>query len=639
MALLYRCAHNLVRLAAALLVVACAALAQDSSLIPDLSGPRTGMPHGIPQDWSTQHVIYTRNGSVEDMLKVRDDPRFLNNILLHYLRERDSWTQTPTSTGVGEPGLNENEGRTTGDVQESQPEFPGQLLKDGPKRVRNKHSKVDWAVSLGAGGLALAESPGIYTYSSTPSCSDFVVFSTTGTPKASGQSNLVGLTNIYSGSNPTGICGTAPSFLFSYAIGGAGSDLSPVISLDGTQVAWIENATPAVLHVTTWATGTGQGTDATHAVAPTGTFTSNGTCSPAGSSCDYALSYTTSAGCTASSSKNSDSDMYVDYSNNVAYISADNGILYRIQNIFKGTPSVQYCVTVNGSAGAYMSGAVFDPLVTTQNAQGEVFVTDSSKVYGYLVNVGGVAGFTAATPASYTYAKATSGYAASAPLLDAFNGYLYLFTTADTETTAHTSVTQLPVAMAAGSGVVVPLGTAGTNPNIYLSYGSFDSTYYTYGPTNSASTLYTCGSATATAQALYALNFNSTGIVKTTPLMGPDTNVNPGGHAGVCSPISEFDDGTYDRIFVGMGDWAGATTGANEVTMWDVTKQLTSSSTQPTATAGGYQGGTTGFAIDNASGQAQAESVYFSTLATSATAATCGANNYCAVKLTQSGLK
>jgi hypothetical protein len=403
-----------------------------------------------------------------------------------------------------------------------------------------------------------------------------------------------------------------------------------VLSLDGTEVAWLENANPAILHVTSFAAG--QGTNATTgAVAPTGTW-SNGACTPAGASCDFALSYTTSAGCAANSAQNGDSDMYVDYPNNAAYVSANNGILYRITGIFHGTPAVEFCTTVNANAGAYMSGTVYDPLLN------EVFVTDSKKVYAYSV---GATSFTPATPASYTYAK--GGYAASAPVLDPFNEYIYLFSTDDAETTSHTSVTQLPTSLAAGSAVFVPLGAVGTNPNLYLGYGAFDNNYYNNGPANAASTLYTCGSGTATAQALFAISFNpSTGSANTTPAMPANANVNPGGGNGICSPITEFFDGTTDRIFVGMGDYAAAATGANVVTMWNVTSRLTSATDKPTATAVGYQGGTTGFTVDNnanPNNYPQAESVYFSTLNTSASATTCGANNYCAVKLTQSVLQ
>src|SRR3979411_3032443 len=59
--------------------------------------------------------------------------------------------------------------------------------------------------------------------------------------------------------------------------------------------------------------------------------------------------------------------------------------------------------------------------------------------------------------------------------------------------------------------------------------------------------------------------------------MSFNKNVNPGGNNGLCSPITAFYDGTNDRIFVGMGQ-AGAATGANVVTMWNVNTQLTNTS-------------------------------------------------------------
>jgi len=614
-----RCAQPVIFCVGVLLMVTGAMYAQDALPIPAPYAPH----FGVPEDWSTAHVIYTRNGSVDDMLKVRDDPRFLNNILLHYIREHGKQTQPPASAGSNEASLSEN--GLSEDPEELQPDL-----------TTGVHSKVDWAVSLGpTAGMALAESPAKYTFNpgAPPSCSNFVVYTVNAVPKVGTQANLVGLTNLYSGT-PAGLCGSAPTFLFSYAIGAAGSALSPVLSLDGTQVAWLENGNPVVLHVTTFVAG--QGTNATTgAVGPTGTFSSSGTCTPAGSSCDAVLSYTTAAGCTASSNSNSDSDIYVDYASNSAYVSANNGILYRISGIFHGIPAVEYCVTVNAGAGADMSGPVYDSLAN------EVFVTDSKKVYAYTV---GAASFTAASPASYTYAK--GGFDASGPVLDAFNGYLYLFSTDDNEATSHTSVTQLPVGLAAGSAVFVPLGSVGTGVNVYLGYGAFDNNYYNFGPKNAASTLYSCGTdtTTTTAQDLFAISFNATtGLANTTPAMPANKNVNPGGHTGLCSPITEFFDGKTDRIFVGMGDYNAATTGANVVQMWNVTTQLTSASDTPTSSATGYQGGTTGFAIDNnASGVAQAESVYFSTLETSGTATTCGAAGtdlYCAVKLTQSALQ
>jgi hypothetical protein len=128
--------------------------------------------------------------------------------------------------------------------------------------------------------------------------------------------------------------------------------------------------------------------------------------------------------------------------------------------------------------------------------------------------------------------------------------------------------------------------------------------------------------------------------MNTTPVMPANKNVNPpnGTANGTCSPITEFYDGTTDRIFVGMGQHV-ANSGANVVQMWNVTTQLNSASTTPTASASPYFGGPSGLVIDNnANATPQAESVYFTTLVCAAANA-CGANNCCAVKLTQSLLK
>jgi hypothetical protein len=612
--------------------------AQDALPIPAPSTPYVG----IPEDWSTQHVIYTRNGSAEDMLKVRDDPRFLNNVLLHYMRERRSQDQPPASAGLNEAGEEENslsEDRSDTDEQELQPQSLWEPLKPRPTLpTRNKHSKVDWAVSLGgAGGIsgtAVGESPAKYTFSTsgTPSCSDFVVYLTSANNVQVGtQADLVGLKNLYTDSAGNGYCaGAGPTFLFSYAIVGTtgtgkyGSSLSPVLSLDGKKVAWIQGGgtNAATLHVTTWATGSGQGTNAT-----TGSVAVNG------ASSDVVLAYTAASGCTGTLKTDSDSDMYVDYASDTAFVSADNGILYDISGIFHGTPTVKFCIDVNTSAGAYMGGAVYDSLLN------EVFVSDSSTVYAYTV---GAASFTLA--ASHIYAaSAAMNYAASAPVLDAFYGFIYMFTTHDNEATAHTSVAQLPTSLA--SVVYVPLGPVGTTPSVELNYGAFDNNYYNFGPKNAASTLYSCGtdSTTNSAQDLFAIKFiPATGVVNTTPAMAANTNVNPGGNSGICSPITEFFDGTTDRIFVGMGDYNAATTGANVVQMWNVTSRLTSTADTYTAQETGYQGGTSGFTVDNIASPItypQAESVYFYTLAESASAATCGASRYCAVKLTQSLLQ
>jgi hypothetical protein len=261
-----------------------------------------------------------------------------------------------------------------------------------------------------------------------------------------------------------------------------------------------------------------------------------------------------------------------------------------------------------------MSGPVYDSLLN------QVFITDSEKIYAYNVNASAsTASFSLA--ASHTYGNSLSNYnyqTGPGPLLDAFNGFVYVFSGYDAN--SNTSVTQLPTSLA--SAVAVMLGPKSTNPNPILFYGAFDNNYFTNGPKSALSTLYSCGtdSTTTNAQDLFAISFNAaTGLANTTPAMSSNKNVNPGGNNGLCSPITEFYDGTNDRIFVGMGE-VGASSGANVVTMWNVNTQLTNTSgpggTMPTYTAEAtnYMGGTSGTAADNnASGTAQAENVYFST--------------------------
>ena len=628
-------------------IVSSVVSAQEELPIPSPSTAR----FGGPQDWSNQHVIYTRNGAVEDMLRLRDDPRFLNSILLHYMREHGNQTGLLATFGLSEAWQNEagsdknrlSEDTSGADTLEPQPPVSWHPFPYRPiSPLTKKRPKVDWSVSLGpTAGMALGESPSVFTANyAAPSCSsDFEVYTINATPGTGTQANLVGLNNLYSNGAGTGFCaGTNPSFLFSYAIGSGPSPLSPVLSLDGTRVAWIENRTAnaSYLHVTIWVAG--QGATAVYPVAVNGTF-SGGACTPAGSSCDFALEYTNFVypGCsTAFAAGNGHSDLYVDYPTNTGFISANNGLLYHIKNIFSATtsPSVDFCIPVNTTFetanSSAMSGPLYDPLLN------EVFITDSEKIYAYTVNTSAtVPNF--ALAASYTYGNALSLYnyqTGPGPLLDAFNGYLYLFSTYDAN--GNTSVTQVPTSLA--SAVAVQLGPKTTNANHFLFYGAFDNNYYNNGPKSAASTLYSCGTdaTTTTAQDLFSISFNAgTGVANTTPAMSSNKNVNPGGTGGpgvltgLCSPLTEFFDGTNDRLFVGMGQAASAS-GANVVSMWNINTQLTNTSgsggTMPTPTAttlATYLGGTSGMSADNnANGTAQAENIYFSTeqLGTASTA-------------------
>lgn len=492
-------------------------------------------------------------------------------------------------------------------------------------KAKKANSRVDWAISLGnTGGMAVGETPAKYVFDAfapltVASCAnDFVVYTINATPGAGSQANIVAFNNLYTGTVnsfcpngaqiPRTTNFTQATFMWSYAVGSAGSFLSPVLSLDGKKVAFVEGSNPAIFRVLTWVAG--QGTNATTgAVAP-----------GSGGSSVTSLSYTNTSvtGCAANSDSNSASSPYIDYTTDVAYIGADNGVLYRIKNVFTGTPTLDYCITV--SAGNTLTSPVYDPV------SNKVFVSNGQNLYAFTP---GASSFTAA--GSIQVGNNTASVILS-PIVDSTNGFVYTFA-ARGATLNNAVVSQVPTSLA--SIREVSIGTTATG---YILTGAFDDKYFSTGL--SAGTLYACGrnangNSAASRPSLYAISFAANGLMNTTAAMSDNRNIN-NNTTGVCSPLMAFSDGTNDRLFVGVGASNG-TGGANLVTMWNINSRITSNSATPTATAINEIGGTTGFTIDNTSTQPEASSIYFGTLFRS-NAAPCG-NNYCAVKLTRSALQ
>jgi len=550
---------------------------------------------GLPVDWSTRHVIFTNGGSPEVVAAATRDPR--------------SWIHW---------------------VQHSVVYFPRRWP---PQPVIGPHRRisVDWAMPLGTGGgLAVGETPAKYSFDSGTnySCAnDFVVYTIAGTPGSS-QANVIAFNNLYTGTassscpfgpqTPPTTDYTQPTVMWSYAAGTSPSYLSPTLSLDGKKIAFVENGTPALFDVLTPTAG--QGTSAT---APYVLKT-------AGSSL-VRLSYTTSATSTScnSSAGNSNASPYIDYTNDVAYIGADNGILYHITGVFNGTPTVDYCVTVKSNAK--LTSPVYD------SVSNQVFISDGYSVYAYIP---GASSFTANGSIAVANTGASDPIVLS-PTVDSTNGFIYIFSGSDS-TKKYSIISQINTALT--SQVTAEVGPiTGSN---YMLDGDFDNAYYTSGPKTGAGTLYACGTQTGTSSpntkpSLYALSFSSpNGVMNSTPAMSNNTKINGSSNpVGVCSPLLDFYDGTNDRLFVGTGSYS-STNGANLVTEWNVNTRLTSTSS-PNATATNEWGGTSGFAIDNISTTPQAASIYFGTLqpAASGTAPSCPKGQYCAIKLTQSALQ
>jgi len=170
----------------------------------------------------------------------------------------------------------------------------------------------------------------------------------------------VGFNNLYVNSAGTGYCtGTAPKVLFAYNVttsAGGHVITSPVLSLDGTKIAFVESfAGGCIFHVLSW--GPGQGTLAS-AAAPTMT----------------SLPLSATSNDTASSP-------YIDFANDIAYIGTDGGSLYQITGVFQGTPTLGAGWPVLLSNGFHLTSPVLDSnlgVVMVGSANGNLYQIDVS---------------------------------------------------------------------------------------------------------------------------------------------------------------------------------------------------------------------------------------------------------------------
>jgi hypothetical protein len=450
----------------------------------------------------------------------------------------------------------------------------------------------DWNVSLGTARLAAGMSPAKFGFdtTSTPSCAnDYVVFGLN-VPGSTTQANLIAFNQLYSGTG--GLCGTAgPAVLFSYNISTIGGRIatSPILSLDGTKIAFVETSgSAATFHVLTWATGAGNGTSATTPAVP---GTGNGA-----SMVNIALG-----------TADTRSSPWIDYASDVVYVGNNSGRVFKITGVFKGTPQ-KVAVTpwpVVVSAGRILTGPVLDPVT------GKIFVGDS---------VGNLLSFDPANPATIsTLAVGKSGATGAnildAPIVDSSNGLVYAVSSNDgtSAVLVQASASTLTELARARIG----RGSAG-GTNIAMYDGTPDNNYFNSPSTGS---FLVCGTASgSTAPTSYWFGFTGT-TLNTTPTTSAPIVTSTRAR---CSPITEFFNSNIgtgtDFFFFGLNiDCFGANTSG-------CVMALEPSGTPPAPVA--ESGGTSAIVIDNESTAGQASSIYFANQATAGSA----------VKLTQTGL-
>ena len=562
---------------------------------------------GYPQDWSSRHLLMPGARANDVLAAGRREPRHVYNMVMRQVAVDNFRRRVPH-----------------------------------PRR----QVKIDWAVSLENGHVPQNQFPAKYRFDVTAeNCnSDYVVLGLTLTSGI--QANLVGINNLYTEATPTCNNGS-PWVAFAYnTVTQTGGQIktSPALSEDGTKVAFVESTAGAsYFHVLVLPNPIPEPPSQIGTVLSPQIPTS--------------CSQPTTAGCMTtlaieSTATDSNSSPWVDYSTDTAYIGADNGLLYKITPVFGGgqpalvnDPS-NWPVTVSNQAIKILTAPVVD------DTAGLIFIGDGE---GYLYSV------KLSSPGKTYSARQTIGWATHGngtgvvdppiavtdpanPTLD----QVFAFTGCSQVIGIGGAITQLPANFATGvpsTANTVDLGSASgtgncTGENVHS--GAFDNAFWVNG--SSSGHMIACGfvnnGGAPSDPEMYFFPFNASHVITSTGSSKFIVNTTKGDE---CSPITEFYNGTTDRLFFGVGLTNGfleSSTITTSLTTPTCTGTPTSSCVRsPTAL-----GGTSGIVIDNQLSNG-GTNIYFSTLAPgSVNRQKCNvpggiANPYCAVKLTQSALQ
>ncbi len=483
-----------------------------------------------------------------------------------------------------------------------------------------------------ATNIAAAITRGAATAGATATASGGVISVTASSTGTSGNSIALGETlsgfswggTDLAGGTASGLCGTgSPNVLWAYKASTAGTASpmlgSPILSLDGTKIAFIESATSgAILHVLRWKSGDGGTNLSATPVAPT-TSTSNAstyaTCLSGTTSCMFNLPLGTN--------NNTNSPPFYNYATDVLYVGDNGGLLWKVTGIFEGTPTIAaapWSAGVLVDSGSILTGPVYD--FGSEN----IFVADSN---GRLSFVSDSTGLLSATKISGL------GEITDPPIVDSSTGKVIVFSGGNgTSAIVEQATTSL--------GSATSLNIGNSSPATPVHSGMFDNLYFTTGP--SAGHLYVCGKQPANAApALYSIAFDGSGVM--TSIAGGPLNLTTDTAAHQCAPLSEVynpnEGGGVDWLFLGVPAncaFGAAATGC--IMSFEITSGTMPAGAFATAAE---SGGTSGIVVDNVSTSGQASSAYFTTLSSPGAGA---CNNEpsadstnCLVKRTQAGLQ
>jgi hypothetical protein len=574
---------------------------------------------GSPMDWTHHHVVFSAASSAPELQSIAEgEPRYWLQLLRHRGSQEAFSADGENAVKIAAAQL-ERLNQQEELKRERDPEFPeDESLEFGAWRRwwpirRREPLKDDWSQTFQTGGVTYNFTsptyPAKFSLSSanpTPNCaSDYVVFTLpTGSSVFPGSFNIIAFNNLYvTTAGGASFCsGTAPQAIFAYNASTAGGPLngSPALSLDGTLIAFLENATVpnggAVFHVLKWHSGDRQIVDTSFPNAFNSAVLANCATNGAVAPCEYNVQYTP-----AGSAKTATlSSPFVDYTNDTAYVSDDAGNVYAIAPVFTATsvspPKVQTGWPINVGSNVVLTPPVYDStsknVFVASTAGTEYFIKTSSSTTGSCLSG------SAPCVGSSAFAFAGTGSVQEAPVVDSSTGRVFVFGT-QTGGTSGSYMVQTDTALTAGSVQAAQIG-AGTLSAIHP--GTPDNKYFTSVGTGK---FYACGQTLLGEGVLYAFGFSATGVLNTAPVTGSPFGL--GQATTTLSPCSDGlteifnQSGSKDWLFLAVANRCVNTLFGNNgcIISLDITNAFPSAVGHQIALPG--TNGATGIIIDNVS--------------------------------------
>jgi hypothetical protein len=441
---------------------------------------------GFPTDWTHSHAIFSQPANPEQAQRIAQDTRYWQQ----WYRQRVARTLDTT------------------DEEESSNPFEFRRL--------SRKTKGFWSENMGTGATVGAGNfPAKYSFGVTKaSCSDYVVFNTGLAGVSGSQASVIAYNNLYSG------CTGSPSVYWAYNTNGGQVLTSPAISLDGTQVAFVQTSGGVGSLVLLKFAASGGSASAPVTLAPVTSLSLYRSCTApcmASLPLDISLSPLTTVNDTTSS-------VFPDYRGDAIYVGGASGWLFKFSGVFLGTPAEVmtggFPVQVNATAGDVLTSPVYD------SQSDNVYVADSA---GYLYQVSPTGTVTASAQLDHG-----RGFVAG-PIVDLAAGYVYIFSSRDTAGTNAAvyafRTSDFPTTVSDGTvGTPTAAGSAVGNP---LYEPGFDSTYWN--SSDATGNLYVCGR-TGGAPILYRLPITAGTFGTATAI----ATLTPGVDHEACSPVTDI---------------------------------------------------------------------------------------------------